>query len=92
MYKDFDLFEVLPASSVDIKDSLDNGENFINVLEKLIGCLKVKIIMFVWVVIHDKYIFNFILYKKTLNIMHDLACPVSVKLLNLFKLSIVIYD
>lgn len=30
----------MPASSVDIKDSLDNGENFINVLEKLIGCLK----------------------------------------------------
>lgn len=53
MYKEFDLFEVLPASSVDIKDSLDNGENFINVLEKLIGCLKVKIIMFVWVVFHD---------------------------------------
>eukprot|EP00105_Crassostrea_gigas_P046584 XP_019930732.1 PREDICTED: MAP3K12-binding inhibitory protein 1 isoform X2 [Crassostrea gigas] len=40
VYKDYDLFEVLPASSVDIKDSLDNGENFINVLEKLIGCLK----------------------------------------------------
>nr|XP_019930732.2 MAP3K12-binding inhibitory protein 1 isoform X2 [Crassostrea gigas] len=40
VYKDFDLFEVLPASSVDTKDSLGSGENFINVLEKLIDCLK----------------------------------------------------
>lgn len=40
VYKDFDLFEVLPASSVNIKDSLDSGENFIDILERLIGCLK----------------------------------------------------
>lgn len=80
------------VSFVDIKDLLDNGENFINVLEKFIGCFKVKIIMFVWVVIYDKYIFNFILYKKILNIMYDFVCFVLVKLFNLFKLSIVIYD
>lgn len=92
MYKDFDFFEVLLVSFVDIKDLLDNGENFINVLEKFIGCFKVKIIMFVWVVIYDKYIFNFILYKKILNIMYDFVCFVLVKLFNLFKLSIVIYD